>query len=101
MCETNDDGNLDISVNRIQNEIRHIEVAIKDLNSNSAKLSSAHDNSTIVNDPGDFLDNEIYNLTTLEDENSGAPSRAILKELQINLGSSDLPRFSCANHKHS
>jgi len=50
-----------------------------------------------VNDPaGDVLDNEIYNLTNLEDENRGVPTRAI-----YNLGSSDLPRFSCANHKLS
>ncbi len=39
LCETNDDGNLDITINRIQNEISHIEVEIKDFNSNSAKLS--------------------------------------------------------------
>ena len=48
--EGNEDGSLDISLNRVQNEVAAIEAEIQGLRSNSVILSSFNDNSTILND---------------------------------------------------
>ena len=94
-------NDLDVSLDNVQTQLNEMEKEVESINfSKQIHLSTLKEYSNLNTSKNEvnfnISEEELYNL-----KETGSRKIGILKELKIQIGGTELPRFSCSNHKLS